>query len=115
MNSGNGRPSKILYSIYENEPIHSQLIEGFIQKIPGRVDEIRASIEDIDKSGADQEEFSSLCHQLKGTLLVYGFMEFADQIAEIEAFSREGDLGRATVKVEQISCELKTFFETDRV
>ena len=99
--------NECLNSIYQNDPLLSELIKVFQQKIPTRVEELR---ECYDKS--DFGELNRLSHSLKGALLGYGFPMLAETVALIEASSKDlvdiSDLGVKLQNLEKLVDSAKT-------
>ena len=93
--------SGCLDSIYQNDPVLSELIKDFRKKIPIRVGELRNCY--------DRSEFTDLnrlSHSLKGALLGYGFPVLAETVAVIEEGSKDlvdvSDLGNKLKNLENL-------------
>lgn len=74
-----------VYSHLAADPVLSELVELFVQEMPGRIDTFEALARRRDWS-----ELARGAHQLKGAGGSYGFHDFTCYAARLEAAARDG-------------------------
>jgi histidine phosphotransfer protein HptB len=82
-NRSPGRPRHV--STRANHPDVSEILPLFVARLPGRVKQLRASLD-----AGDLDAFRDLVHQLKGAGGSYGFMPITSCSAAIEELLNHG-------------------------
>lgn len=77
--------SQWLYSIYGTDPDLSDLVELFVDEMPGRV---RSLLEHAQRG--EWADVSRLAHQLKGAAGSYGFPQITPVAQQLERAARHG-------------------------
>ncbi|QDU73009.1 Hpt domain-containing protein [Mucisphaera calidilacus] len=74
-----------LLSEFADDPDMRELVEMFVEELPGRVSSIEAALAE-----GLLEDLARLSHQLKGAAGGYGFMPITDAAREVEALAKSG-------------------------
>lgn len=77
--------STYLYSQYGNDPDLAELVELFVEEMPGRIQGLADCGERRDWS-----DLSRIAHQLKGAAGSYGFTQITPVAQQLERAAREG-------------------------
>ena len=95
-------------SIYHDDPVVGPLLEGFIHRLPER---ISALIRALGRDNITEAAF--LAHQLKGTMLGYGFISDGKVIAEIERKVRDNHYHDLQTSILPSLAELERIFRSN--
>ena len=88
------RQTEAIYSSLATDEDLAEIVEMFVEEMPGRVETFRQQYEQ-----SDWEELRRTAHQLKGSAGSYGFGQITPAAAELESALRDGD---PQVRVEQL-------------
>lgn len=86
-----------LYSHYADDPDMEELVTEFVERLPVRLEALRAACE-----GGDLSQVERLAHQLKGAAGGYGFQPVSEEAAGLESAVREAQ------PVNEINARLET-------
>ena len=78
----------ILHSEFADDPEMAELLELFIENLPGRITNLEKA-----HAARDLPTLHGLAHQLKGVGGGYGFQVITDQAAVLEQLLKEGKEG----------------------
>ena len=87
-------PSEAIYSSLATDEDLAEIVEMFVDEMPGRVDTLRRQYDQ-----SDWEELRRTSHQLKGSAGSYGFGQITPAAAQLETALRDGE---PRVRVEQL-------------
>ncbi len=75
-----------------------ELVPGFLRDKSAEIDDLRSALDP-----GDLEPARALCHQLKGTAHMYGFVRLSDLAAEAEASAARGDVVALTACLAEVA------------
>jgi HPt (histidine-containing phosphotransfer) domain-containing protein len=75
-----------LLSLFADDPDMTELVRGFVARMPARIEEMRAAA--ADPNG--EELLRRLAHQLKGSAGGYGFPTITDAAGKVEDALKRG-------------------------
>ena len=79
-------PSEAIYSSLGSDEDLAEIVEMFVDEMPGRVQTLRSQFEQ-----SDWDELRRTAHQLKGSAGSYGFEQITPSAAELETALRDGE------------------------
>lgn len=83
--SQTGHSAPPLRSEFADDPDMADIVELFMDELPGRLDAIRAAMDSLDRA-----TLTTLTHQLKGAAGGYGFPSISERAGRVEHALREG-------------------------
>jgi HPt (histidine-containing phosphotransfer) domain-containing protein len=78
--------AELMYSSLASDEDLAEIVEMFVDEMPGRVDMLRHQYEQ-----SDWEELRRTSHQLKGSAGSYGFDQITPAAAKLESALRDGE------------------------
>ena len=75
-----------VYSKYGDDPDLGELVEMFVDEMPGRLESLKSQFD-----SSDWDELKRTAHQLKGSAGSYGFDQLSPYAARLEATLLDGE------------------------
>ena len=90
-------PDKLVSDLLRDDPEMYDLVEQFVNGLPGRLSELQRAYEQL-----DWEALTKLAHQLKGAGGSFGYPDLSGQAANMERHFRAHSIGSFKQWMEQL-------------